>query len=311
MQHLYCRSVVPNHQCTAAPLYQQNCCSTHWQAAEQTSVDLREFIISPVMDQGLLNACTGCALSAAMEITLNRQNTEYFDDCSQGSKASAMYIYYHERLLEGKELQNTPVLISDGFQALQLFGVCCADLWPYPKTHVPESLYQLIKTASLEEITSNIEQVLIEKNAVIQKLMTEKPSKRAIEQAKTFRQVKYCRLSIEHGIGEIKHALSNQTPVIFGFIEPRSFFNIPPSGIMPIPSEDELRIGGHAVCAVGFDDEKQALLIRNSYGAEFGLNGYLYMPYEFILGSYKVDGEYSPNAFDFYCLLEESDMPAA
>ncbi|OKY26516.1 C1 family peptidase [Thalassotalea sp. PP2-459] len=305
MQHLYCRSVVPNDQCTASSLYQQNCDSSHWQACEQARVDLREFIISPVMDQGLLNACTGCALSAAMEITLNRQKTEFFDDCSQVSKASAMYIYYHERLLAGKELQNMPVLISDGFQALQLFGVCCADLWPYPKTHVPESLYQLIKTASLEEITENLELVLTEKQAIIRKLMSEKPSKKAIEQAKTFRQVKYCRLSIEHGIDEIKHALSNQTPVIFGFIEPRSFFEIPSSGIMPMPSEDELRIGGHAVCAVGFDDDKQALLIRNSYGGNFGLSGYLYMPYEFMLGSYQVDGESLPNAFDFYCLLEE------
>ncbi|WP_286233411.1 C1 family peptidase [Thalassotalea sediminis] len=306
MQHLYCRSVVPNQKCCASPLYQQHCHSTQWQASTQDRVDLREFILSPVMDQGLLNACTGCALSAAMEITLNRQNNEFFDDCSQISKASAMYIYYHERLLAGKELQNTPVLISDGFQALQLFGVCCADLWPYPETHVPKSLYQLIKTASLEEITENLELVLTEKQAIIRKLMNEKPSPKAIEQAKTFRQVKYCRLSIEHGIDEIKHALSNQTPVIFGFMEPRSFFEIPSSGIMPMPSEDELRIGGHAVCAVGFDDEKQALLIRNSYGSEFGLSGYLYMPYEFILGTYISNGERAANAFDFYCLIEEA-----
>lgn len=38
--------------------------------------------------------------------------------------------------------------------------------------------------------------------------------------------------------------------------------------------------GGHATCVIGYDDDKEALLIRNSWGTSFGDNGYVWMPYK-------------------------------
>lgn len=37
--------------------------------------------------------------------------------------------------------------------------------------------------------------------------------------------------------------------------------------------------GGHAICFVGYDDEKQHLILRNSWGKDYGDNGYWYFPY--------------------------------
>jgi len=41
-------------------------------------------------------------------------------------------------------------------------------------------------------------------------------------------------------------------------------------------------MGGHAVLAVGYDDERKALLVRNSWGSQWGIEGYFWLPYEFV-----------------------------
>lgn len=37
--------------------------------------------------------------------------------------------------------------------------------------------------------------------------------------------------------------------------------------------------GGHATCIIGYDDKKEALLLRNSWGMSYGISGYTYFPY--------------------------------
>merc|ERR1712023_266794 len=73
-------------------------------------------------------------------------------------------------------------------------------------------------------------------------------------------------------------------PVVFGFTVYSSFESeeVASTGVMPMPQPDEKVLGGHAVMACGFDDEKQAVLVRNSWGKSWGEEGYFWMPYEFI-----------------------------
>jgi C1A family cysteine protease len=49
-----------------------------------------------------------------------------------------------------------------------------------------------------------------------------------------------------------------------------------------MPSASESQIGGHAVMAVGYDDSARRLLVRNSWGKNWGMKGYFNMPYEYI-----------------------------
>jgi C1A family cysteine protease len=60
-------------------------------------------------------------------------------------------------------------------------------------------------------------------------------------------------------------------------------------GYIPIPHSKDNVQGGHAVVAVGYDDTKiigtsvGALLIRNSWGTNWGEQGYGWLPYDYIL----------------------------
>jgi C1A family cysteine protease len=45
---------------------------------------------------------------------------------------------------------------------------------------------------------------------------------------------------------------------------------------------NERQLGGHAVMAVGYDDENQWLIVMNSWGASWGDKGFFYLPYEYI-----------------------------
>ena len=54
------------------------------------------------------------------------------------------------------------------------------------------------------------------------------------------------------------------------------------TGVMPIPQPGEQPLGGHAVLAVGYDDAKQVLIVRNSWGTAWGDGGYFYMPYAIV-----------------------------
>jgi C1A family cysteine protease len=74
------------------------------------------------------------------------------------------------------------------------------------------------------------------------------------------------------------------------------------SGRIPFPLSGETIVGGHAVAAVGYDDNmiiknlnpsaqetKGALLIRNSWGPGWGEDGYGWLPYDYVLNSLAVD----------------------
>ena len=56
---------------------------------------------------------------------------------------------------------------------------------------------------------------------------------------------------------------------------------------MPKPSEKV--VGGHAVMAVGYDDSKSVVIVRNSWAASWGDKGYFYMPYAYVTSNNLCD----------------------
>jgi len=49
-----------------------------------------------------------------------------------------------------------------------------------------------------------------------------------------------------------------------------------------MPKQKEMVVGGHAVCIVGYDDRKKLLKFINSWGEDWGAQGYGYLPYDYV-----------------------------
>lgn len=82
----------------------------------------------------------------------------------------------------------------------------------------------------------------------------------------------------------MKQTLATGYPFVFGFSVYESFesHTVAKTGIVPMPNKTEHLLGGHAVMAVGYDDNKQTFIVRNSWGTTWGNQGYCYMPYDYL-----------------------------
>lgn len=109
--------------------------------------------------------------------------------------------------------------------------------------------------------------------------------------AGNFKALKYARLDPKN-IGpdkildNVKHALQAGYPVVFGFTV---YSSISANADIPFPTTADSVDGGHAVMAVGYDDNHMAggkkvpsLIIRNSWGTGWGDRGYGYLPYAYV-----------------------------
>ncbi len=83
----------------------------------------------------------------------------------------------------------------------------------------------------------------------------------------------------------MKGCLFSGYPFVYGFTVYESFESedVARTGNVPMPSPGERVVGGHAVLAVGYDDDEGMFICRNSWGAEWGDAGYFYMPYAYLL----------------------------
>ena len=53
------------------------------------------------------------------------------------------------------------------------------------------------------------------------------------------------------------------------------------NGRLPLAVASDHVLGGHALCLVGYNDERRELKFINSWGKDWGDHGYGYMPYDY------------------------------
>lgn len=155
---------------------------------------------------------------------------------------SALFLYYNERVLNGTVNQDSGATMDEGMESLTNDGIATEETWAYDITQFKV-----------------------------------KPPQAAYASAGQFKIHDSTQLS---GLDDVKAVLAKGQVVAFGFRVYESFRKIGPDGMMPVPAPGEKMLGGHAVLAVGYDDEKKALIVRNSWGEKWADKGYFYMPYE-------------------------------
>lgn len=215
-----------------------------------TSVDLRAYC-SPIEDQGNLGSCTANAGVGMLE---------YFERRAFGRHLDASRLFLYKVTRELLDLAGDDgAYLRDTMKAMVLFGVPPEKYWPYDPAR-----------------------------------FNDEPTAFCYSYAQSYQAIEYYRLDppdtpTSTVLTNIKTKLAANLPSMFGF---SVYSSMPPSGDgkgeIPYPSSGDTLEGGHAVLAVGYDDQKKigskkgALLIRNSWSTDWGDHGYGWLPYAFV-----------------------------
>ena len=231
-----------------------------------SSIDLRPFC-PPICDQGQLGSCTANAAAALLAFHNKRA---YGKD----TPPSRLFIYKATRdLMQVKG--DTGGYIRTTMGSLALCGAPPEKYWNYD-----EKLLDSVPPAFCYSYAANYQ-------ALSYFRLDEKTEGTPTKNAATT-------------LAEIKDTLASSLPVMFGFTVYESIKEAS-DGKIPYPKGGEAILGGHAVLAVGYDDElrigecKGAFLIRNSWGEGWGEKGYGWLPYEYALAGL---------AQDWWCLVK-------
>lgn len=159
---------------------------------------------------------------------------------------SRLFLYYHTRLLENSVAEDAGVVyLRNAMKAGDKYGLCIEELWNYDANQFDDQ-----------------------------------PSPDSYADSCSRKIVNYKRVP---NITDMIDALNKNKPIVIGFeIYPSFSLVSSETPVVPVPHITEPSIGGHSVCIVGYLADKQQFIFKNSYGIDWGENGYGYMPIEYV-----------------------------
>lgn len=162
-----------------------------------------------------------------------------------GGPYSRLQIYYDERVIEGTVDQDSGAELRDAVKVLATVGAGFEKDWPYDITKFKEA-----------------------------------PPKVELAEAAQNKAVSYSRLT---GRNDFRKCLAAGFPFIIGIMVYESFESetVTKTGVVPMPSNAEQCMGGHAVCVIGYNTSIHGgdyYEVRNSWGADWGDQGNFWLP---------------------------------
>jgi len=180
------------------------------------------------------------------------------------SDLSRLFVYYNSRLMHKSQDKDSGTYISLAFGTLSSLGTCAETKWPYD----------------------------------LSKLFI-RPTWGSYREAYANKIDSYYKIG---GVGQtridfIQRALRAQHVVVFGMTVDKTFMDYA-GGIMAMPTPNRQTEGGHCMVIVGYDNNTQCWIVRNSWGIGWGENGYAYIPYAYLDASSANDFwvPYLPNS---------------
>lgn len=157
---------------------------------------------------------------------------------------SRLYVYYNARMIEGNINEEGVYEIRNALKGVKEYGICREELWPY-----------------------NPDKVNV------------KPINECYVEGKPRTITSYTSLST---ISEMLEVLNLGKPIVIGMDVYYSFMYVNKNApVVSIPNNGDAYIGGHSVDIVGYDVTKPWFIAKNSFGSEWGDNGYCYIPFTY------------------------------
>ncbi|CAF2396943.1 unnamed protein product [Rotaria sp. Silwood2] len=207
-------------------------------------VDLRQYM-TPVEDQADMSTCAANAFAGACEYIIKRHTGEHVD-------VSRLFIYYNGQMIDQRSLDVTDDGASKQNTVLGMrkFGICEESLWPYDE-----------------------------------QLLNKEPPPHVYEAAS---HVTVIPLKIPRNLVAMKTCLANEVPFLIGIrlLSSATAEAKKNQGYISMPNPASAAVaktGTHAVLVVGYDDRTRHFIVRNSWGRDWGVHGYFYIPYEYLL----------------------------
>jgi C1A family cysteine protease len=214
-------------------------------------VDLRPSF-PPIYDQGQLGSCTAFTWGKGIGEYLARQKGD-------NTPLSALYLYVEELKMENHLGQDAGAeSMETGGKVLIQSGDCPDGEMPY---------------------LNPVDQLNASK---VKKALSTLPN---AAQRASAAKYKASKITPVNDLAAFKTELAAGRPVAMGIMLYESFQSpiVNNTGMVPVPDTDkEQLLGGHAVVAVGYDDAKKVLIVRNSWSAKWGDKGYFYLPYGYM-----------------------------
>ena len=150
--------------------------------------------------------------------------------------------------MEGTTDDDAGAEIRDGMKSVSNQGVCPESEWDYDTTK-----------------------------------FTIKPTDQCYQDALNNKITSYQRIT--QNLNQMKGCLASGYPFVLGISIYESFESddVAKTGVVPMPSTLESQLGGHAIMCVGYNDDNQQFIIRNSWGDTWGDKGYFFLPYTYVL----------------------------
>lgn len=217
----------------------------------------------PIGDQKNLGSCTAWAVEALARYVYSLLGYRH------NYQGSALFIYFNERLLMHTVQSDSGASIDTALEAMTKYGRPDEHWWPYDV-----GMFALVPTQDAY------------RNAV--------------------KHTAHTTLVVDPVALAIKQSVAQGYPVDFGFAVYASFLSgeTAATGKVRIPSASEDFEGGHSCCIWGYDDDLMvydqvgAWIVRNQWGAQWGDQGYFYLPYEYT--------QHNRLAWDFRTIRQQS-----